>query len=279
MVVVFFLISFLFSLIHYQLEKNAATLWPTEQPWDNYDESSFILQPPPPSKKFSPLNKHKSLPDHIYTRPVGDVVCEIINTSDKFKLPEKITTRKMQINYSEIPLKKNDSYLWPVATNNSLSTISETSSAPMTPSKAPLSPEIYSSVFFEYTPENEQRNDSLSCVDFILWERLSYQHVVPNVSVLTRHSSNSSRTSIKSLIKRMSWRKKSSDSEHKSEVAVLSLPGLTSSSRVVNDLGKEVKSVPLSSSLLLLSQTRSLLYPEGEWYYNYLDRVSLADGI
>nr|XP_034832695.1 spectrin beta chain isoform X2 [Maniola hyperantus] len=262
------------------LEKNAATLWPTEQPWDNFDESSFILQPPPPSKKFSPLHKHKSFPEHSSydTRPVGDVVYEIINTTEKFKLPEKFARkRNMQINYSQVPLQKNDSYLWPVVTSNSLSTISENSSPPTTPLKAPLSPEIYSSVFFEYTLENEQRNDRLSCIDFILWERLSYQQVTPNVSLLRRHSETSSRSSIKGLIKRLSWRKKSSDSEHKSEVAVLSLPGLTSSSKVVNDLGKDVKSVPLSSSLLLLSQTRSLLFPEGEWYYNYLDRFEVKE--
>lgn len=150
----------------------------------------------------------------------------------------------------------------------------------MSPLKSPLSPEIYSSIFFEYNQDNDMSNDKLATIDFMLWERLSYQNVYPNVSLLrpTRSQSESSSKSgsIKGFMKRLSWRKKSdSDNNHKGEVAVLSLPGLTSSTKAVNDLGKEVKTVPLSSSLLLLSQTRSLLYPEGAWYYNYLDSVSV----
>lgn len=75
------------------------------------------------------------------------------------------------------------------------------------------------------------------------------------------------------MFRKWSSRSKSSSSENKSEVAVLSLPGLTSSDKAINDLGKEIKSVPLSPSLLLLSQTKNIL-PEAAWYYNYLDSVS-----
>lgn len=80
-------------------------------------------------------------------------------------------------------------------------------------------------------------------------------------------------------MRKLSRKSKSSDTDSKSDVAVLSLPGLTSSNKAVNDLGKDVKSVPLNSSLLLLSQTRKLLFPEGEWYFNYLDCVSVVLGL
>ncbi|XP_050344038.1 spectrin beta chain isoform X6 [Nymphalis io] len=258
------------------LEMNAATLWPTAQPWDKCDESSFVFHFPP-SKREKPSLKIATKT----IRPVGEVVYDIINTNDRFKLPEKFNKRSLNLNYSQKPVTKNDSYLWSVVTNNSLSTISETSSPPMSPLRGPLSPEIYSSIFFEYTSENDRSNEKLSSIDFLLWERLSYQHVYPNVSLLRparSHSESSSKSgSIKGLMKRLSRRKKSIDSEQKADIAVLSLPGLTSSMKAVNDLGKEVKVIPLSSSLLLLSQTRSLLFPEGAWYYNYLDSFEVKE--
>lgn len=163
--------------------------------------------------------------------------------------------------------------------NNSLSTISETSSPPLSPLKSPLSPDIYSSVFFEFTDENDKPNVCLACIDFILWERLSYQCVFPNVSLLRSKSGSSKSSSLKRLFRKWSKRSKLSESDMKGEVAVLSLPGLTSSSKAVNDLGKEIKTIPLNSSLLLLSQTRNLLAPEGAWYFNYLDCVSVVYGV
>jgi hypothetical protein len=202
------------------------------------------------------------------------VVQEIIVSSDKYNPPEKFK-RILKLDYSNC--KKNDSHLWSTVTTNSLSTISETSSPPQSPLYSPMSPEIYSPVFFEYTHKTEQSNEFLSCINFILWERLSYQNVFPNVSLLRRRSDSSSRSgSIKRIINKLSKRNRSSDSDSKSEVAVLSMPTLTGSTNTINDLGKDVKSIPLNSSLLLLSQTRSLLYPDGAWYFNYLDGVSVV---
>lgn len=166
-----------------------------------------------------------------------------------------------------------------MATNNTLSTISELSSPPNTPLGTPMSPDIYSSVFFEYTVETEQPNINLACIDFILWERLSYQLVYPNLTLLRHNSVSSSKTgSLKRIMRRFSRKSnRSNESDSKSDVAVLSLPGLTSSNRAVNDLGGDLKSVPLNSSLLLLSQTRKLV-PDGAWYFNYLDCVSVVLG-
>lgn len=150
----------------------------------------------------------------------------------------------------------------------------------MTPLKSPLSPEIYSSVFFEYTSNSEKPDDRLACIDFILWERLSCQFVYPNISLCRQNSAASSKSgSIKRIIHKLSKRKKSSDAEGKGDIAVLSLQGLSTSSRTVSSLSSEVKNIPLTSSLLLLSQTRKLLFPDGAWYYNYLDCVSPVDGI
>lgn len=250
-----------------------ASLWPTEQPWEKCDETSFIYQPPPATRQKPPLT--------ISTKPmkpVGEVVCEIINTNDRFQLPEKFQKRNLNIDYKAKPVSKNDSYLWTAVTNNSLSTISETSSPPMSPLK---SPELYTSIFFEYpAAESEKRDERFASIDLILWERLSYLQVYPNVSLLRRvrapSDSSSKSGSIVGIFKRLSKRSKSVDSEALSEVAVLSLPGLTSSLKQINDLGKDVKFIPLASSISLLAQTRSLLFPEGAWYYNYLDGVSLV---
>lgn len=150
----------------------------------------------------------------------------------------------------------------------------------MTPLASPLSPEIYSPVFFEYpdqTDQSYQRNVNLVCINFILWERLSYQNVYPNVSLLRRSDSSSTKSgSMKKIISKLSRKSKSSESDScKSEVAVLSMPALTGSTNSVNDLGK-IKTIPLNSSLLLLTQTQSLLYPDGAWYFNYLDGVSVV---
>ncbi|KAF9819116.1 hypothetical protein SFRURICE_000781 [Spodoptera frugiperda] len=164
------------------LEQRESAMWPSAQPWDKCDESDFTYQPPPATKSHPPLtitiNKNE--------RPVSQVVEEIITDSNKFNIPEKIKARTLNINYANNQ-KKNDSYLWsPNNKNNSLSTISETSSARL------------ASLLIER------------------WMRF--------------------------------------------------------------DLGKEVKSIPLSSSLLLLAQTRNLLCPDGAWYYNYLDSVSVVFG-
>lgn len=142
-----------------------------------------------------------------------------------------------------------------------------------------MSPDIYSSVFFEYTVETEEPNINLACIDFILWERLSYQLVYPNLTLLRHNSVSSSKTgSLKRIMNKFSRKSnRSNDSDTKGDVAVLSLPGLTSSNRAVNDLGKDIKFVPLNSSLLLLSQTRKLV-PDGAWYFNYLDCVSVVIG-
>lgn len=198
------------------------------------------------------------------------MVEDIVLNSGKYKIPEKYRRKSIE------DLDKNDSFLWSVVTNNALSTISETSSSPNSPLLTPLSPDnIYSSVFFEYTVETERPNINLACIDFILWERLSYQLLYPNVTLLRNNSVSSSKTgSLQRIIKKFSRKSaRSNDSEAISEVAVLSLPGLTSSNKAVNDLGKDIKSVPLNPSLLLLSQTRKLL-PDGAWYFNYLDSVS-----
>lgn len=256
---------------------NAASLWPTEQPWDKCDETSFVYQPPPTIRQ-KPSLRISTKP----IRPVGDVVYEIIQTNDKLKIPEKyLQKRNLNINYNK-PMK-NDSHLWAVVNNNSLSTISETSSPPMSPLKSPLSPEIYTSIFFEYTAETEKPDEKFASIDLILWERLSYQHVYPNVSILrrvrTQSESSSKSGSIKGIFKRLSKRRTSTDSEAISEVAVLSMPGLTSSMKRINDLGKEVKSIPLSSSISLLSQTRGLLFPDAAWYYDYLDGVSVGTAV
>lgn len=193
--------------------------------------------------------------------------------SGKFNIPEKYRRKSID------ELNKNDSYLWSVVTNNALSTISEISSPSNTPLGSPMSPDIYSSVFFEYTVETEQPNINLACIDFILWERLSYQLVYPNLTLLRHNSVGSSKTgSLKRIIKRFSRKSnRSNESDSISDVAVLSLPGLTTSNRAVNDFGKDIKSVPLNSSLLLLSQTRKLI-PDGAWYFNYLDCVSVVLG-
>lgn len=152
----------------------------------------------------------------------------------------------------------------------------------MTPLKTPLSPEIYSSVFFEFTNDSENPHINLACIDLILWERLSYQLIYPNVSLLRSKSGSSSKSnSLKRLIRKLSKRVRSfGENDITGEVGVLSLPGITNSnSKVVNDLGKEVKSIPLKSSLLLLTQTRNFLAPEGAWYFNYLDCVSVMFGV
>lgn len=201
---------------------------------------------------------------------MAQVVDHIVKNSGKYNVPEKFLVKHLD------ELQKNDSFLWSTVTNNTLSTISELSSPLPSPLKTPLSPDIYSSVFFEFPTEKEKPNDSLACIDFILWERLSYQHVYPNVTLLRQSSTSSSKSgSLKRLLRKFTRRSRSSESDIKGEVAVLSLPGLTSSNKAVNDLGKEVKSVPLNSSLLLLSQTRKLL-PDGAWYFNYLDGVSVV---
>ncbi|XP_013135409.1 PREDICTED: uncharacterized protein LOC106100890 isoform X2 [Papilio polytes] len=204
-------------------------------------------------------------------RPVGEVVEDIIRNTGKYQIPEKLKL-KLHVNYQNNEASKNDSYLWSVVTNNSLSTISEISSPPMTPLKSPLSPEIYSSVFFEYPTTHEKPDVRLLCIDFILWERLSYQLVYPNVTMVRHNSTASSKSgSIKRIMSKISKKIRLSDDSEKSEIAVLSLPGLSSPSKTVSDLPREVKRIPLSSTLLLLSQTRKLLFPEGVWYYNYLD--------
>lgn len=150
----------------------------------------------------------------------------------------------------------------------------------MSPLKTPLSDDIFSSIFFEFGTDVEEPNEKLACVEFILWQRLSCLNVYPNVSLLRRHSNSSSKSSnsIKKLIRRLSRKKKIIVDN---DVAVLSLPGLTSSAKDISDADKEVKAVkpvPLSSSLLLLNQTRNLLSPEGAWYYDYIDNVSCAVG-
>lgn len=208
---------------------------------------------------------------------MSQIVEEIIIDSNKFPLPDKVKARVLTLNYEKEQGKKNDSCLWSVVNNNSLSTISESSTPTTSPPLSPFSPDIYSSVFFEYSDQSETSDESLVCIDFILWERLSYLNIYPNVSLLKHKSSTSlkSSNSIKRVLKKWSKKVKLSDSDLRGEVAVLSLPGLTSSSKAVNDLGKEVKRVPLNSSLLLLTQTRSLLFPEGAWYYDYLDSVSV----
>uniref|UniRef100_A0A2A4JKU8 Spectrin beta chain, non-erythrocytic 2 n=1 Tax=Heliothis virescens TaxID=7102 RepID=A0A2A4JKU8_HELVI len=251
------------------LEQRESSMWPSAQPWDKCDESNFTYQPPPAARSHAPLtiqiNKNE--------RPVSQIVEEIITDSNKFNLPDKIKARVLNINYANNQ-RKNDSYLWSVANHNSLSTISE-DSVPNSPLMSPTSPEIYSSVFFEFPDQVEKANEYLACIDLILWERLSYLNVYPNVSLLRHKSNSSSKSSLKRFIRK--WSKKvKPESDIKGEVAVLSLPGLTSSSKAINDLGKEVKSIPLSSSLLLLSQTRNLLFPDGAWYYNYLDSVSVV---
>lgn len=247
-------------------------MWPSAQPWDKCDESDFTYEPPPTTRSHDPLTIQKKKNE----RPVSQIVEEIITDSNKFNIPDKIKARVLNINYANNQ-RKNDSYLWSVSmakNHNSLSTISE-DSVPNSPLMSPTSPEIYSSVFFEFPDQVEKANEYLACVDLILWERLSYLNVYPNVSLLRHKSNSSSKSSLKRFIRK--WSKKvKPESDIKGEVAVLSLPGLTSSSKAINDLGKEVKSIPLSSSLLLLSQTRNLLFPDGAWYYNYLDSVSLV---
>ncbi|KAH9633631.1 hypothetical protein HF086_014599 [Spodoptera exigua] len=254
------------------LEQRASSMWPSAQPWDKCDESDFTYQPPPNTRSHQPLTVIIDKNE----RPVSQVVEEIITDSNKFNIPEKIKARTLSINYADNQ-KKNDSYLWsPNNKNNSLSTISETSSAPNSPLMSPMSPEIYSSVFFEFPDQAEKANEYLACIDLILWERLSYLNVYPNVSLLRHKSNSSSKSSLKRFIRK--WSKKvKPENEVKGEVAVLSLPGLTSSSKAINDLGKEVKSIPLSSSLLLLAQTRNLLCPDGAWYYNYLDSFEVKE--
>lgn len=258
-------------------------MYPSEKPWELCDESDFTYEPPPTTRSHPILtitiNKNE--------RPDSEIVEDIITDSNKFNLPEKIKARVLSINYANNQ-RRNHSYLWPVSqNNNSLSTISETSSASNSPlpsmPSSPLSPEqLYSSVFFEFPEQTEHANEYLACIDFILWERLSYQNVHPNVSLLRHKSNSSSKSSLKRFIRKWSKkekRSKSSDSDIKGEVAVLSLPGLTGTAKTTNDLGKEVKSIPLGSSILLLSQTRNLLVPEGVWYYNYLDCVSVVFGV
>lgn len=245
------------------------------QPWQNFDESNFTFQPPPTSK-----SKAKTLPPKIVgmkTRPVAQVVKEIISDSDKYQIPQKFKAKTLNINYSK-PMVKNDSYLWSTGSvKNSLSTISETSSPPMSPPTSPLTADIYSSVFFEFPDVTEKPDIALACIDFILWEKLSYCNVYPNVSLLRQRGSNASLSkTLKRLVRKWSRRSKSTGSENKGEVGVLSIPGLTSSDKAINDLGKEVKSVPLNPSLLLLSQTRNLLPPDAAWYFEYLKCVSVG---
>ncbi|KAI5643315.1 spectrin repeat domain-containing protein [Phthorimaea operculella] len=239
------------------------------QPWVLCDDNSFTYLPPkkPTKPPIEPLIIQRNNP------PVAKVVEYIVKNSGKFNIKEKYKQKSLS------ELNKNDSYLWSVVGNEELSTISEISTPPTSPlQKSPFSPDIYSSVFFEYnTKETEKPNVYLACIDFILWERLSNFQVYPNVTLLRQNSSSSSKTnSIKRVLKRLSIRKKSNDSDTKSDVAVLSLPGLTSSSKCINDLGKEVKSVPLNSSLLLLSQTRGLL-PDGAWYYDYVEGFEVKE--
>ncbi|KPI92466.1 Spectrin beta chain [Papilio xuthus] len=251
------------------LELKEATLWPSARPWDKCDESTFLYLPPPVSHKNTQIQTLEIAPSN--ERPVGEVVEDIIRNTGKYQISEKLKL-KLQVNYQNNEASKNDSFLWSVVTNNSLSTISEMSSPPMTPLKSPLSPDIYSSVFFEYPTTHEIPDVRLSCIDFILWERLSYQLVYPNVSLIRHNSTASSKSgSIKRIMSKISKKMRLSDDSDKSDIAVLSLPGLSSHSKTVNDLPREVKRIPLSSSLLLLFQTRKLLYPEGAWYYNYLD--------
>lgn len=256
-------------------------MWPSEQPWELCDESDFTYEPPPTTCSRTPL----TVTINNNERPDSEIVEEIITDSNKFNIPEKIKARVLSINYANNQ-RKNHSYLWPVSQNhNSLSTISETSSAPNSPlpsmpNSPLLSPEhLYSSVFFEFPEQTEKANEYLACIDLILWERLSYQNVYPNVSLLRHKSHSSSKSSLKRFIRKWSKKSKSSECDIKGEVGVLSLPGLTSSTKTINDLGKEVKSIPLGSSILLLSQTRNLLVPEGAWYYNYLDCVSVVFGV
>ncbi|XP_063828934.1 uncharacterized protein LOC135078265 [Ostrinia nubilalis] len=260
-----------FKWVMDDLELRESKLWPCTQPWENSDDISFTYHPPPPSHiPLTPLT--------IVTekRSVHDVVQDLVVNNDKIKIPEKYK-RTLKLDYSDC--KKNDSYLWTAVTRNSLTTISENSTPPSTPLMSPMSPEIYSPVFFEYpdrTDLSNQMNDHLACINFILWERLASQLVFPNVSLLRRRSDSSSKSgSIKRIINRLSRKSKSSDTDSKGEVAVLSMPALTGSTNTINDLGKEVKTIPLNSSLLLLSQTRSLLFPDGAWYFNYLDGVSV----
>ncbi|XP_068631437.1 uncharacterized protein [Battus philenor] len=254
------------------LELKEATLWPNAQPWDKCDESIYLYQPPPVSQKKTPAQI-----EIIKGQPVGEIVERIIRNSERYQIPEKVKL-KLQAHCQNKEMAKNDSFLWSVVTNNSLSTISEISSPPMTPLKSPLSPEIYSSVFFEFFPSNEKPNERLASIDFILWERLSYQLVYPNISLIRQNSVTSSKSgSIKRIIKKFSKKKRHSDGEVKCEIAKLSLSGLSTSS-AAGDLTTEVKNIPLTSSLVLLSQTRKLLFPEGAWYFNYLDCVSLVVG-
>nr|XP_049700512.1 spectrin beta chain isoform X10 [Helicoverpa armigera] len=255
------------------LEQRESSMWPSAQPWDKCDESDFTYEPPPTTRSHDPL----TIQIKKNERPVSQIVEEIITDSNKFNIPDKIKARVLNINYANNQ-RKNDSYLWSVSmanNHNSLSTISE-DSVPNSPLMSPTSPEIYSSVFFEFPDQVEKANEYLACVDLILWERLSYLNVYPNVSLLRHKSNSSSKSSLKRFIRK--WSKKvKPESDIKGEVAVLSLPGLTSSSKAINDLGKEVKSIPLSSSLLLLSQTRNLLFPDGAWYYNYLDSFEVKE--
>ncbi|XP_062529701.1 spectrin beta chain isoform X2 [Bombyx mori] len=249
------------------LERREVSLWPKEQPWDACDESEFVYHHPAPSFTKPPL----TLTIEQHSPQVGEVVREIIINSGKYQLPEKFKVKIVNSDSSSNSIKKNESFLWNVA-RNSLSTISESSSAPM----SPATPDIYSSVFFMYTNAREKSDDRLSCIDFILWDRLFYQGVYPNVSLL-RSKSSSSKSSIKRVFKRLSKKIKPVDSELSGEVAVLSLPGLSESNDVINDLGKEVKNIPLSSSLPLLSQTRHFIGPEGAWYFNYLDGFEVKE--
>ncbi|KAI8432350.1 hypothetical protein MSG28_004761 [Choristoneura fumiferana] len=258
------------------LELREATLWPSVQPWDKYDESTFTFQPPPPMKR----NSLPSVYNYPNEPPVGAVVKEIIHKSGKYKMTEQIQPRQLTLDFSK-QFAPNDSYLWTKVGNNSLSTISEFSSPPISPLKRnTLTPDIYSSVFFEYPAESENNpcSISLSCIDFILWERLSSLHIFPNVSLLRHASSSSSKSgSIKRFFRKWSRKSKTPEPDSVSDVAVLSLPGLTSSNKAVNDLGKDVKTIPLNSSLILLAQTRTLLYPEAEWYYTYLDSFEVKE--
>lgn len=156
----------------------------------------------------------------------------------------------------DVAMIKNDSYLWSRRNKSSVSSLSETSTIPLSP--------IYTSVFFEYS-NREQINDlKLTCIDFILWQRLSYQFIYPNVIVHRHNSSASSKSG--SLIKNRNKSKNATDCE----VAELSFSSLN---KTFNDFG-DLLNIPLESSLVLLSRTRNAI-PDAAWYFNYLDSVSV----
>lgn len=229
------------------------------------DPDSFSYTYPTSETTFVPICKQSLNRKSKTNEPIGVIVENIIRNCDKFydinnfKFKTHTSTGTPicypynMSNDSDSRLKKNESFLWSQKTasaKQSLSTDSELS----TP--GPVSPDINTPVFFEYNLKNKKDEIKLWCINFILWERLSCQFTYPILSSHKyRKNSNSNKVS-------------------RNNRYILQLSPIRNNESV-NMSSKDVKMPPLTHYLILLSQARPLLNPDGAWYFNYLDGVSV----